>query len=155
MRNRCLDPTSPAWDRYGGRGITIFEGWIHDPAAFIAHVGPRPSPRHEIDRENNDRGYEPGNVRWVVRKINDRNRRSNRHLEYQGESRTVIEWCEIFNISRTVVDKRLLAGWSVDRALTTPVKPRKPDGTGWRALKRARERAKESLDARSRSSTSR
>lgn len=81
MRHRCTSPTSPAWSDYGGRGIRIADEWVNDPAAFIAHVGPRPSPKHEIDREDNDGHYEPGNVRWVTRKINDRNRRSSRFVE--------------------------------------------------------------------------
>ena len=122
MRHRCTCETSPAWKDYGGRGITFYVGWIDDPAAFITHVGPRPSPEHEIDRIENDKGYEPGNVRWTTRPRNDRNRRSNHILEFQGQRRVLADWCAELELPTDTVLKRLNAGWTVERTLTTPVR---------------------------------
>ena len=128
MRNRCLDDTSPAWEDYGGRGITLYAGWIHDPAAFIAHIGKKPSPRHELDRKDNDRGYEPGNVRWVLRPRNDRNRRSNRLVTFRGETKTLSDWCAEFKKPVDTVKWRLNNGWSPRRAFLTPVRTKAPNG---------------------------
>src|ERR1700747_451960 len=68
-RDRCADLKNA---RYGGRGIkflfTSFE-------QFLAEVGPKPSPRHMLDRENNDGHYEPDNVRWVTPKVSANNRK--------------------------------------------------------------------------------
>lgn len=126
MRLRCTDPKHAAWPSYGGRGITVCERWLDDPAAFIADVGPKPSPKHEIDRIDNDRGYEPGNVRWATRSQNGRNRRSSRILEYRGERRALVEWCELLNLPTDTVSKRLAAGWSVEKALSSPRMNRGP-----------------------------
>lgn len=127
MRHRCTSPESPAWESYGGRGITIAPEWLNDPAAFIAHIGPRPSARHEVDRIDNDRGYEPGNVRWVTRSENDRNRRSNVFIEFNGERLTLAAWTERTGIPSDTLKERLRRGWSVERSLTEPVQKRGPD----------------------------
>ena len=67
MRRRCSNPNCKDWKNYGGRGITVAPEWQTDFQAFLDHVGPRPSPAFSIDRIDNDRGYEPGNVRWATR----------------------------------------------------------------------------------------
>ena|SRR3990167_225988 len=69
-RQRCSDPKYKGWHRYGGRGITVCDEWSVRGgfAAFLAHIGPRPSKDHSLDRwPNPDGNYEPGNVRWATR----------------------------------------------------------------------------------------
>lgn len=74
-KGRCFDPNDRAFDNYGGRGITMCDAWANDFAAFLAHVGPRPSRHHSLDRIENDGHYEPGNVRWATRSQQSKNRR--------------------------------------------------------------------------------
>ena len=76
MRSRCSDETAKCWKNYGGRGISVFPGWETSFEAFLSHVGPKPHPKYELDRIDNDKGYEPGNVRWVSKSQNNRNRRT-------------------------------------------------------------------------------
>lgn len=76
---RCENRNNHAYPRYGGRGIGICAEWRHDFPAFLAHVGPRPSPVHSVDRINNDGNYEPGNVRWATPTDQARNRRPQSH----------------------------------------------------------------------------
>jgi hypothetical protein len=122
MRLRCTDPKHAAYPNYGGRGITVCERWLESVADFIADVGPKPTPKHELDRIDNDRGYEPDNCRWATRKVNDRNRRSNRRLTHNGETLTLAEWCERLGLPGDTVMKRIAAGWTVAAALETPVR---------------------------------
>lgn len=131
MRLRCLVPTNKAYPDYGGRGIKICDRWLNSVAAFIADMGQKPSPAHEIDRENNDGHYEPSNCRWVIRKVNDRNRRSNRLLTFRGKTHPLIEWCEILEMPESTLASRMYEGWSVERALSTP-----PRVKGFRPSKR-------------------
>jgi hypothetical protein len=69
MITRCHNPNHKHYKHYGGRGIRVCDEW-RGPGCFerfIAHIGPRPSPLHEVDRVDNDGNYEPGNVRWATR----------------------------------------------------------------------------------------
>lgn len=77
MLARCHDPSHIAWKHYGGRGIAVCPSWQHAMGArlFYAHIGPRPSRAHTVDRVDNDRGYEPGNVRWATPKQQAANKR--------------------------------------------------------------------------------
>jgi hypothetical protein len=126
IRLRCLDPKHAAFPRYGGRGITLWPAWVNDPAAFVAHVGRRPTPKHEIDRIDNERGYEPENLRWATRTENSRNRRNNRPLTYRGETKTQTEWCHVFGVREDTLRQRLKRGMTVEAALETPVAPTGP-----------------------------
>ena len=129
MRLRCTDPANQAWADYGGRGITVCDRWKDSPENFIADMGRKPTPKHEIDRIDNDGPYSPENCRWATRSENDRNRRSNRWVTASGERKTLAEWSQIVGISDDVLSKRLDAGWSPEIALYTPVAPKAPNGS--------------------------
>lgn len=100
MIQRCTNPNDHGWAHYGGRGITVHPSFRADFLAFYAEVGPRPTPRHSIDRIDNDRGYEPGNLRWATHSEQTRNQRrcyvckhghriegDNEHVEPNGTRR--------------------------------------------------------------------
>jgi len=76
MRKRCRNPSHPKFELYGGRGITVCGRW-DDFELFlkdVAPLGPCP-PGMSIDRIDNCRGYEPGNVRWASTQEQLANRR--------------------------------------------------------------------------------
>lgn len=108
---RCLNPNHAAYPSYGGRGITVCDRWRESFEAFAADMGPKPTPKHEIDRIDNNAGYSPENCRWATRSENDRNRRSTVWVEFRGERRRVADLCEEFKIPRDTLAYRLRTGW--------------------------------------------
>jgi hypothetical protein len=124
IKNRSDNPRTPDYSRYGARGIKICDEWRHDFLAFLAHIGPRPSPQHSVDRIDNSMGYEPGNVRWATRSEQGRNKRTNRLVLHRGRERPLAAWAEEFGLPmRTLWWRLAVAGWSAERALTTPIRP--------------------------------
>ena len=79
IKARCFNPNNPRYVSYGDRGITLYSDWVDDPEAFVdwinSNLGPRPTKMHSLDRIDNNRNYEPGNLRWadpVVQAYNKR-----------------------------------------------------------------------------------
>lgn len=123
---RCCNPNNAAFSRYGGRGILICDRWKGSFQAFLEDVGPRPSPEHSIDRIDNNRGYEPSNVRWATRLQQARNKRSNRILTMGGESLPVSVWAERYGLLGGAIRARIdKLGWGIQRAITTPSQSRR------------------------------
>ncbi len=122
MKNRCLSPKVKGYHNYGGRGIKVCGRWIDSFENFYADMGPRPSPKHSIDRIDNSGDYCPENCEWRTQKQQCRNTRTNRVLEFRGEKRTLIEWSEILGVRRCMIKDRLRRGWSAEEALSTPLK---------------------------------
>lgn len=75
MRQRCLNPETTGFARWGGRGITICARW-GEFKNFLEDMGERPSKEYSLDRINNNGNYEPGNCRWATRKQQIRNSRT-------------------------------------------------------------------------------
>lgn len=81
MKNRCLYPSAPYYEIYGGRGITICERWLHSYETFLADMGRRPGPCYSLDRIDTDGGYEPSNCRWATAAEQSKNRRPRRTIQ--------------------------------------------------------------------------
>lgn len=122
MIQRCHNKSNSSYEQYGGRGIRVCAEW-HGPEGyhrFVAYVGERPRGC-TIDRLDNGKGYEPGNVRWATVKEQQNNRRVSRLFTHNGETMNARDWAARLGMGKNTIDARIRAGWSVERALTEPV----------------------------------
>lgn len=122
MRERCDNPNHTQYRDYGGRGISYDPNWS-DFAHFLADMGECP-PGLELDKIDNDLNYCKSNCRWATDEIQANNKRTNRHLTFQGQTRTIAEWSKETGISQSVIKQRIdRLGWNIAEALTVPVIP--------------------------------
>lgn len=122
IKARCNNPKVRSYRNYGGRGIKMWPPWNASFRLFLAEIlieiGPKPSPKHSIDRIDNERGYEPGNLRWATNAEQSRNRRGVHRIEFDGASRTFEEWSAITGIKAGTIRHRVMrGGWGVADAL--------------------------------------
>jgi hypothetical protein len=125
MKLRCYDLDHKNHADYGGRGIVVCDRWRNSFENFLADMGLCPDGLM-LDRIDNERNYEPGNCRWTDYKHQQRNRRSNTKLTFNGETLCIVEWAEKLGISQYTISMRLQRGWTTEKALTIPVMVKKP-----------------------------
>lgn len=119
MIQRCTNPKRRAYPRYGGRGIMVCDRWMVFEN-FLEDMGERPAGL-TLERVDNDGNYEPGNCIWATRRTQNRNSSQVVRVTLGGETRPVVEWCEIIGISINTVRCRVKKhSWTYERALTTP-----------------------------------
>lgn len=97
IKQRCFNPKTPNYNRYGGRGITICDEWKDDFQAFYDYVSKLPhfdEKGYSLDRIDNNKGYEPDNIHWADAKTQARNTRRNIFVEYNGVKMTLSEAAE-------------------------------------------------------------
>lgn len=126
MKRRCYDPKSNRYMRYGARGITICDEWLNNINAFRSWAiknGYRDDL--SIDRINNDAGYSPENCRWIKKSDQLSNYSGNVIIEFRGKSQTLAQWGRELNIPSSTLHNRIrVHGWSIERALTEPIRKR-------------------------------
>jgi hypothetical protein len=123
MIQRCHNKKHFAFKYYGGRGIVVCSEWRSSFDAFLAHIGPRPSKKHGIDRIDNSGCYEPGNVRWATMKEQTQNFRKNHLITFCGVTKPIGAWARDAKIHHTTFANRIgRLGWDISRALSTPVR---------------------------------
>lgn len=116
MHTRCYNPKFKHYHNYGERGIQVEERW-HDFENFHADMGEPPTPKHQIERLNNDGNYGPANCVWATRKQQARNTRKNVFLTAKGETHCISEWAELLGMRPTMIVKRRLRGWDDEQCL--------------------------------------
>lgn len=84
LKERCLNPNHHKSQDYLGRGIKVCDAWKNSFETFYRDMGDKPSPKHSIDRINNDGDYEPGNCRWATMLQQASNTRHKNKYGYTG-----------------------------------------------------------------------
>lgn len=116
MVQRCTNPASRGYPNYGGRGIGFHSSW-RDFSKFLADMGECP-PGMLLERKNNNKSYCRTNCKWATRKEQNRNKRSNHRITFQGVTLTAAGWQEKTGISASAIIRRIRRGWTAEEALT-------------------------------------
>lgn len=109
IRRRCGiigNRHNASHETYKTRGVIMSPDWEQDFHKFAADIGQPPSDAHSLDRIDNNMGYYPDNVRWVLPKEQANNRCDNVVIEIHGERHTLQEWGDIYGISSSVIHGR-------------------------------------------------
>lgn len=107
--DRTENKSHPSYHRYGGIGIVICDEW-RAYEDFAKHVGQPPSDFHSIDRIDNSKGYEPGNVRWATAKEQAANRSTNIRVIVDGEVMILSEAAKMLGISKSTATRWVKSG---------------------------------------------
>lgn len=122
MKQRCYNPKNPKYVLYGGKGIVIDDRWKNDFVGFMEWAlshGYRVGLT--IDRVDSAKNYCPENCRWVDVMTQNHNTNRNINITFGGKMMCLSEWARALKINRNTLRARLDKGWSVEKALTTPV----------------------------------
>lgn len=107
MKGRCYNKGSARYADWGGRGIKVCEQWRNSFESFYTWAMANGYQDNlTIDRIDNNGNYCPENCRWVGQQEQCRNRRSNINITIGNSTRTLMEWCEIFQVDYTNVNAR-------------------------------------------------
>lgn len=120
MKTRC---NSVGDTYYHDKGIRVCKRWEKSYKAFLKDMGRAPSPEHSIDRLNSQKGYSPKNCRWATDMEQGKTRSDNTWITFRGVTMIAADWARALGIGDGLIPSRLNLGWSLERALTQPVRP--------------------------------
>lgn len=117
MKSRCNNPTESSFDNYGGRGIKVCQEWESFEVFMKWALANGYEDTLTIDRIDVNGDYKPENCKWSTLKEQARNKRNNFMISFNGETKPLAVWCELFNLNYNTVYMRLKRyRWSVEEA---------------------------------------
>ncbi len=122
MIKRCYNQKSKSYKDYGGRGIEVCERW-QEFENFYVDMGDPPKG-YTIERRDNDKGYFLENCCWVTKSEQNNNQRTNHLIEFNGVIKNISQWEKYLGFPESTIHKRIFRNWSIERALTTPLRKR-------------------------------
>jgi hypothetical protein len=112
-----------AWKSLHARkraGIPVSKRWLSSFEEFYKDVGDPPTPEHVLGRKCTSSPFNKQNCEWITKVEQSRRKKNNRNIEYEGEIKALVAWCEQFDLDYIQVRSRISKGWSIDKAFTTP-----------------------------------
>lgn len=113
MMARCTNPNHKNAGIYYG---LMCQDWL-EFTNFDKDVPDPPSEEYTIDRVENEKGYEPGNVRWVLMAEQHRNQRNCRWIEFDGKRQLLTDWAKEIGVSNSTLHARIKK-WGINKALS-------------------------------------
>lgn len=130
MLNRCYNEKLFSFRHYGGRGIKVCDRWLNGNSknlgfeCFVQDMVARPSPKHSIERIDNNGDYCPENCRWATMAEQALNRRSTHSVEMNGKTQPIAAWARELGINVGTIHSRICSGLNEIEALQKPIRKR-------------------------------
>lgn len=124
MKHRCYNPNSTIYRNYGGRGVSVCPEWRNNFSAFRDwSMSNGYAKNKSIDRIDVNGDYCPENCRWASQSQQQRNKRNSQTAFYKGCEMSLADIAEKTGINlRTLRSRIQILGWSVEKAVSTPVR---------------------------------
>jgi len=103
IKQRCLNPNCSAYHNYGARGISVCNDWQNFEPFLEWALAKGWSKGLELDRIDNDAGYEPANCRFIERRENVNNRRKTIKITVGSITKPCTIWAEELGVSRSLI----------------------------------------------------
>lgn len=125
MKRRCKNPSRKNYPHYDGRGITVCPEWEDFNNFYEWAIANGYSQGLSLDRINNNGNYEPDNCKWSTVKEQNDNRSCTVKFTYNGETRTLTEWSELYGLKYGLLYDRIFReGLSFEEAIHKPYEKR-------------------------------
>lgn len=116
MKARCSNPNAPSYPRYGGAGIKVCERWKNSFSNFLEDMGERPD-KTTIDRIDSEGDYTPENCKWSSIAEQQRNRKNNIYLVFNGKRQCLKDWATELGVNQNTLSYRLKMKWPIEKIL--------------------------------------
>jgi hypothetical protein len=116
IKSRTTQSSVNGWEHYGAKGIKLCDEWRKDPMSFVDYMRDSYKPGLTVDRIDNSKGYEPGNVRWATVKEQALNRKTTHRVEWNNEVMSFRDFVKRFtNISTSQAATLRNKGWTLEQ----------------------------------------
>ena len=122
MKKRCLNPNTPRYKDYGGRGIEICNTWLIGFDCFAEWAFQNGYKKGlSIERKDVDSNYSPENCIWITRERQSFNKRTTRFVCYKGQTKCLMDWCNELGLCYDTIHARIEKGSSPEVAFEKPI----------------------------------
>ena len=126
MMQRCHNPNAENYLYYGAIGIAVCDQWRKSFPTFLADMGECPGKDWTVERLDNSVGYTPENCIWATKAQQNKNRSCCVEITFNGVTMNITDWANHVGMTPNALAMRLRLGWSIERAITQPIKSRTP-----------------------------
>lgn len=120
MKSRCNNPNATKYEIYGGKGIRVCKEWLNFEGFYNWAIESGYRDDLSIDRIDGEKDYTPDNCRWTTYKVQGNNTSQNHPLTFKGKTQNISQWAEELELDSNTLNTRIMRGWDVEKALTTP-----------------------------------